>query len=318
MAARIVRRQALLVKVETTEGTDIVPATTDAVRMAGDGQLELGAEVMNDRSAVISGLLDKLGPLAPAARFFKMSFPVHLRGPGVTMDATHLPELDAILQAAGMSSTLSSATYVYDTASTGLKSVSCYFYLDGKLWKGLGCHAEVGVSITAAGPGVVNVMLQGILVQATDTSFATAVYAATAVPPVGKAMTISYNSVTTLVTREFGCSLGNVLAPRLNASATDGLAGYAIVDRASKWNLKVEDPLVALADFETDFGAGVANARALSVILGSIANNIMTFTIDKATVAQPPRFSSDRGISVVEINGDISMEGTNRLKLVFS
>jgi hypothetical protein len=317
MGARLVRRQGLLVKIETQEGSDVTPAGVDSVRMAGPGSLELGAEFQNLRDEAISQLLDKLSPLAPAGLTGTLSYDVHLRGYGTAYSAANKPELDAVLRSAGLSATnTGTTTWVYETASTALETVSTYFELDGKRWKLLGARSNVSFTLPAGGPGVAHVVTRGLLTKGADgTAYPTTGTFQTAIPPVGKGLTLSHNSVTTLVARQIDLDLGNSLLARPSVSAADALAGIAIGDRAPTWRVQAEDPLVATADFETLWSA--ATIAALAVVFGGTQYNRTKFDLAEAVVSDPPKYSNANGLSLVEFGGRASGGGASRFKITY-
>jgi len=315
MSKRLVRRQGVLVKIESSDGADASPGATDAVRMAGPGTLTIGAEIENARASVITQSLDLLAPLAPSAKFGELAFDVELRGAGSAYAAGVKPELDAILRAAGTSATLvttpSSESWTYDTASASLETVSAYFQLDGKQWKLLGARANVAFSARAGAVGMARVTLRGILTIATDTALVSGTFQTT-VPPTFKGATYSYNAVTTLIVREFGCDLGNAISARPSAVAADALAGYMITSRASSASLTCEDPLVATANFESDWSAGTS--RVVAIAYGATQYNRAKFDFDRFTVTGIS-FGDDSGLATATINGVVSSEGTNRFRV---
>lgn len=318
MSKRLIRVQSLLVKLESTEGTDSVPGTTNAIRPAGPLLLEIGAEVQNGREDVPTEVLGKLGPLPPGAKFARLSIPWQARGYGSAYSASNLPEADALFQIAALSQTVvttgGSESVTYDLLTTGQKSASIYFYLDGKLHKILACRCDLGWSAAAGGPMVFTFSVSGIYVAATDTSLVAGTYQSTVPPLFRGTSSLAYNSVA-VISRSYSGQLGNQLVARPNANAADALAGFHVTDRNPEASFDCEDPLIATADFEADWVA--ATARVLDCQVGSTQYNRVKINLDKFTPTPAPSYRNDSGIMVVGVAGKISIEGTQDCEIKF-
>jgi hypothetical protein len=159
--------------------------------------------------------------------------------------------------------------------------------------------------------------MRGIFEAGTDTAFSAGTYQTVTQPPLFRAAnSLVYNAVSSLIVREFGCDLGNRVVARLNANAADALAGFHVVDRAMTARFVCEDPLVATANFETDWVAGVANARVLDAQVGTVQYNRIELHIDRFAPGPPPPGDVE-GFRVVTVEGVVSNEGTERLAHIY-
>lgn len=320
-APRLVRVQSLLAKIETTEGSDISPATANAIRPAGPLALELGAEVQNLRSDTITEVLGKLGPLPPGAKWARLTIPVQVRGFGSAYSASNLPEVDVLLRICALSQTVvttgGSESVTYELRTTGQESATIYFYEDGKLAKMLGCRGTLTVSAPAGQPLVFTFTVSGIYVARTDTSLVAGTYQSSTPALFRGASSLAYNSVS-LIGRSYSADLGNQVASRLNANATDALAGFHVTDRNPTASFVCEDPLVATADFEGDWVA--ATARVLDILVAPPASpqyNRCKIHHDKFTPSPAPTFGDDNGMRLATVNGIVSVEGTEDFAIIF-
>ena len=318
MSKRLIRVQSLLVKIESTEGTDSTPVGANAVRPAGPLTLELGQEVQNFRQDVITELLSKLGPLPPAAKFARLSIPWQVRGSGSAYSASNLPEVDPLFRACAMSQTVvttgGSESVTYELKTSTQESTTIYLYIDGKLHKMLGCRGTWSASAEAGQPAVVTFVMTGIYVAVTDTSLVAGTYQSTIPPLFRGASSLVYNAVSSLIVRRYGVDIANTVAARLNANATDALAGYHVTDRNPEASFVLEDPLVATATIEAD--AVAATQRVLDMQVGSTQYNRLKVHLDTFT-PNLPSFAQNNGFYEATVTGRIGNEGTEDLALVF-
>jgi hypothetical protein len=318
MSKRLERVQSLVAKIESSEGVDVSPGTGDAVRPAGSIGIQDGAEVANGRDDAISETIDRLGPLPLSAKWVELTIPVHLRGYGSAYSASNLPESDVLNRICGLSQTVvttgGSESVTYELRSTGQESATLKWYADGMLHALLGCRGTVAFSAPAGDALMATYTVRGIYVLPTDTSLVAGTYDTT-VPPLFKASSsLSFNGVTSLVVRNFEAALNGTIAPRLNANASDGLAGFHITQRDPTASFRCEAPLAATSDFRTLRDA--ATAVVLDVTVGATQYNRVKFHFDKFTPRTVER-SYDQGFQLDTVGGRVSVEGTEDFALIF-
>ncbi len=141
---RYIQNTAILAKVETTAGTDIVPTnTTDAVLVTDFTVTPLDAKNI-DRQFIrpyFGGYNQLVGPTS-----VKISFGVELAGAGAAATAPQWGDL--MIGCAHAEALLSTPSRVeYTPVSSSLKTLTIYYYDDGVLHKVLGCMGSCKLSV---------------------------------------------------------------------------------------------------------------------------------------------------------------------------
>lgn len=145
MANRLVRKTAILLKLETTYGVDPVPTgAANAMLVSNLSINPLNAQNV-DRDLIRSylGSSEQL----VGTGYVEMSFDVELQGSGALGVA---PAWGAPLRACGFAETITAATRVdYTPVTDTLESAAIYWYDDGVLHKGLGARGsfELGAGV---------------------------------------------------------------------------------------------------------------------------------------------------------------------------
>lgn len=128
------------------------------------------------------------------------------------------------------------------------------------------------------------------------------------------ASALSINGVTSLIGRRFTTELGNTIAARPNANATDGLAGFHITRRAPKATVQVEAPLVAT--FDPRALRAAATAMVLDTTVGATQYNRIKTHMDKFTITEVGHAETD-GLLDDVITGVVSPEGTEDYAIIY-
>ncbi len=313
---------ACFVKVETTEGTDAVPAAGDAVQLIEHATFAWGAEILNPQTDLENQLLDEAFPVAPAAKWGEATGKIWIRGAGSAYNGTTIfPEVHAILQAAGLSATFNATKEDYDTASTGTKSVTCYVFREtdtGAFVKYpiVGARASRLVFTFSAGkPIELEFTLRGIFVQPLDGGFITPTYQTQVPPPFLGAASLTLGALALGNIRTAMVALEMPLRPQLSGNATDALAGYKPVHRKAAFDIRPEGARIADYDAFTQWKTAPQNALTINV--GTGANNKMSLTADKATIFDAPTYEDDGGLWLHKLSGLLTPEGTNRVHVSF-
>jgi hypothetical protein len=146
--ARYIRNTLILAKIETTVGTDAAPAgATDAVLVSNVSITPLNAtNVPRNFVRPYFGASPELVGVAD----IRCSFEVELAGSGTAGTAAQWGKL---LQACATSENVlaTPARVEYDPVSTGLKTVTIYWYDDGVLHKLLGAMGNCKMSFKSGG-----------------------------------------------------------------------------------------------------------------------------------------------------------------------
>jgi hypothetical protein len=309
------------VKVEAVEGTDAVPAATDAIQLIEHGTLAFGQEIQNPQPDLQNQLLDEAFPVAPAAKWMEFTGKIWVRGLGSAYGGAAVPELHAVLQAMGLSATFNATKWDYDTASTGTKSVTLYLFRGTDTgvfvkYPILGARVSKAIFRFPAGkPVELEFTLRGLFVQPADAAAIAPTYQTTVPPVFSGAGSWALGGVAPGLVREATVGLDLTLVPQLSANAVDALAGYKPAHRKSTFDVRFEGARIADYDVFTQWKTAPNNQLVINV--GSAANNKMSITADKATIFDAPTFEDDSGLWLYRASGLLTPEGTNRVHISF-
>lgn len=138
---RIMRNTAILAKIETTIGTDAAPTGAANALLISNASFERTYNNV-DRDP-LRGYMGGRQSL-PGTRFVKATFDVELTGSGTAGTA---PAWGPLLMACAMAETTSATAVEYTPVSTGLKSLTIKYIVDGVLHTILGAMGEVEVDM---------------------------------------------------------------------------------------------------------------------------------------------------------------------------
>lgn len=139
--ARLIRNTAILAKIETTAGTDAAPTGAANALLISNASFEISYN--NVGRDVIRGFLGGSEQLA-GTRFVKATFDVEISGSGTAGTA---PAWGPLLLGCAMAEVTNAAYVEYSPVSTGLKTLSIYYHLDGLVHKMLGCMGTVELAM---------------------------------------------------------------------------------------------------------------------------------------------------------------------------
>jgi hypothetical protein len=281
---------------------------------------------------MLNGVLDVSGPAAPGGKWAEFSGRLWLRGAGAAYSSGVKPECDAILQAAGLSSTLDATgaaeKYTYDSLATGLKTVTVYLYhyIETGVWvKHIITAARasrVVLRFKNGQPGECEFTLRGRYIAPTDASVITPTYQTTVAPNWATASgtaAFMVGSFATGVASECTVTIENSLAARGSANAIDGLAGYLPSQRKITVAATIEG--VRIADYNQFLKWSTPTAEALALRLpGGTGTqyNRLTLDGDKLAAVEAPSYGENSGLVNVALSGLLSPEGANRCRIVFN
>ena len=136
--ALLSRKRLILVKTESTYGTDSSPVGTDALLVRNLDITPLSGDIVSrDLIRPYMGNYDQL----IAQNSVAINFEVELAGSGTAGTA---PKYDAILKACGLAATIVASTSVtYAPVSASFSSATIYFNVDGVLHKLTGCRGSM-------------------------------------------------------------------------------------------------------------------------------------------------------------------------------
>lgn len=294
----------LAVKTESTYGTDPTPtAALNLIPTVGDGVqfspagTHINRKPMRHGHARIEGINSR--------KHVVMRFDYELRGnrvdgsdPDVSVgSSSYAVEIDALLQAADLDPTYTAessggahdgdVTYRPIIPTDQGKSVTCYFWTQKKLHILTGGKVNIErIAYTADGIPIVTFAVTGFYNTVADATFpsATADYLVDTKPPLFTlAGGFIFNTDTDLVVENFEIGLGNEIALRPDANSTNGVKGFAIVDRLVQGSFDPESETVAAHNF---FGEWAASSYGLAIVtVGSQSGNRVQLT-SNATILE--------------------------------
>lgn len=268
----LVRREVILVEIESTYGVDPGPTGANAVLVENPAWSNESAR-MNDREGVNTSLttLQKVF----GGTLMTLTFDVEIKGSGAAGTA---PEFGPLLRSCALLETVVPTTMVtYGPVSTGIESCTIYYYQDGTLYRLTGCRGNVEFDFTAGALGKMSFTMTGHINASdpTDAALVTPTYDSTVPPPaIGATVTIGGTAVTVA---QVMLGLNNTVAKPPDLSAADGFADVQITRRDVAGSFNPESELVATEPFYSDYKAGTTLALVCSSI-GSAAGNIVALT----------------------------------------
>ena len=274
------RRCVILAKEEATYGTDSVPTAAANAILAFDPEIKPIGERL-ERRPVLTTLSPY--PHIIGSRYRDITFKTELRGSGSLGVATKEGDL---FEACGMLETIVAITSVkYTPASSSLKSCTIYAYIDGLLWKLLGCVGTWEIVTEAGKPAMISWTFRGLYSAPTDTALPGSVTFDTPIPPVAVSSGFKLNAITTLVAQSVQVNIGNAIAQRDDVNSADGIKGFQISGRAGSGSFNPEAVSVATYPFESDWKS--AAQRALEITLGSAGGNRIKVSGPKVQIDAP-------------------------------
>ena len=277
--ALLSRKRLILVKTESTYGTDSSPAGTDALLVRNLDITPLSGDVVSrDLIRPYLGNFDQLISLTSVA----INFEVELAGSGTAGTA---PKFGAILKACAMSETVVSSTSVtYAPVSSSFSSATIYFNVDGVLHKLTGCRGSMTMSCAVGAIPTLAFNLTGVYNAPTDTAQPAVTYSAQATPLIfreGNTSSFSFFSYSGVL-QSVDFNLANDLVYR---ELVGGTKETLITDRKPAGTVMIEAPTIATKDFFTT--ALASSTGNLTFLHGTTAGNRVTFTASQVDVLNP-------------------------------
>lgn len=286
------RKRVVLCKLESTYGTDPVPAAgTDALLLRSVEVEPLDQEYA-ERTLVrpYYGNFEDL----PIRSRIKITKQLEMAGFGSAGPLTPTPGYAAVLRSCGLAQTITTGVNViYAPVSQNFDSVSDYFHNDLTLHKLLGGRSELEISLALNEVPVFRVMTTGLYGGVVDAALPTPNISAYQRPVVVNQINttgLNIHGLTTAKLKDFKLSMGNVLVHR---NLVGGNESIELTDRQVTGEIEIEATTVAVKDWWSSIRA--ATLGAFSVTHGPATNRVK---IDGAKVQLTnPRFSDVDGIT---------------------
>ena len=256
-----VKREMILIKIETTQGTDAVPtAALDAVLVEDIGWNYAGARMVERNP--IKGTLGKFQSVF-AGTLMEMSFKAEIKGSGVLGTP---PEIGPALRGCGIGETIVASTSVsYSPVSTGHESVTIYFFEDGSRYNILGVLGDVNLTLPVGEVGMAEFTFTGHVVGPTDVALPTGVFDSVKPPAIlgGAFAALGFSAVI----KSLSLNLGNEVQTPEDFNAGDGYSNVFIADNDPAGTFDPEATLIATKDFHNEWRVGT-NGSVQTGVLG--------------------------------------------------
>ena len=290
MAAKLMRKMAILALVETVVGTGVVPLAANAMLVSDVTLTPIEGDVVERNN--IRPFFGSSGSTL-VTEYQKMAFSVELAGVAAAGD---LPGVTDLLRACAMSATnQAGAKTVFAPVTDGIESVTIYGNVDGTLYKMHGARGEVDFSTDAKAIPKWKFEFTGSFVPAIDAPLPAVDYSAFVAPlGVNKANTTLSVDGLSVACSAISFKCGNQVVKRdlMNVDTVE------ITDRKSTGSVTFENTSVAAKDW-----IGLARASAIVPIAlkhGQGTTNTVSFKSARAQVGKPT-FNDSDGVQMVTI-----------------
>jgi hypothetical protein len=296
---KLIRKQVVFVKQETTQGTPATPGATDAL-LVEDFQYDPNFELV--KRPFYRTSLDTLASMI-GKRSVGVKFRSELKGSG-TAGTAYTP-FGACIQATGMTETASvgvSVTYApTSSAASGNfygpgKSITIEWYADGLKHIIFGAVGKKTLKSTAGGVVYYEFEFTGIYSEPTDTAAGTQTYN-TLKPPLFMGVTFSVHSLSAVI-ETLSVEDGNTISERPSAAAATGILGFMITGREPVATIDPEVESIATHNWLNRVTSSTEGA--MSLVVGGTAGNIITFNWPKAQYIGP-KYDQRNGILVMKM-----------------
>lgn len=276
-------RSLIAVKIEVTEGTDVVPADADVVAPAFD--IDYSAAVEMAERAVQQPSFSRITKIA-GERSATISFSTELKGSG---SAGVVPHFSAAIRACGFDETIVAVTSVtYNLVSESQDSVTIEIRESDALGNARSkkiVGARGTMTIEAVKGGIVRLVFefQGKYVKPTDAAITQFVAPSiTPLPQPFLSAGLSFQGVGSLKVQTVTLDVGNEVVLRNDVNDATGNLSALIVGRTPTGSIDPEVELVATQDF---YNLWTTNSEGiLTYALTGAAGNIVTVTAPKAQI----------------------------------
>ena len=265
---RILRKLAILNKIETTYGVNSAPAALNAIIgknvsftpiEADEVSRDLLLPYMGNQGVILTG------------RYAKLEFDVEIAGSGTAGTA---PKWASLMRACGFAETLQATTSAtYNIVEDNQSSTTVFFEVDGVRHIMLGCRGTLSLNFAPKAIPSFRFSLTGLLGTITD-------QALTAVTQAGWSTPVEASSANTTLSlhgysgaaESLSIDLGNTVTPRFLI----GSESVIISDRKTTGQAVLEATTLATINW---FQRALARTRgALSLVHGTAAGNIVEIT----------------------------------------
>ncbi len=254
------KRSGILLKIESTYGSDAVPL------VGTDGMLVENLKWNNQGLKMVSrpAVRSTLGQLRQlyGGRLINLTFDVELKGSGAAGTA---PEIGPALRACGLGETIVASTSVaYSPVSTGIESATAYVFEDGKRHVVTGCRGNVKFTFGAGNKGMASFTLTGHVADPTDVAFPSITVDSNA-PGIFVQAAFEIDGFSGKISElMFDC--GNKISTPEDCNSADAYGDVLIVDRDVNGSINPLDELIANENWIGNFSSNAVMALSTGTV----------------------------------------------------
>lgn len=253
-------------------------------------------------------------PSVTGKRTATITFRTEVRGSGT---AGTPPQIHTALEGCIMANTNVPATSdTYAPISTGDKTFTVGFFMDGKLYRVAGAKGTFSIAGEVGNYAEIEFEFTGVEDDISDT--ATPAFTPNdtlPAPLLGTAM--EFIGVSDLCVTSMSLDMANNIVPRECMNKDSGHAGTAMVGRRPVGQIVVEEVLEATHSYWNDWKVGTEGEWTF--VIGSVAGNIATVTAPKVRITAIALNDAD-GIAKLTIDFEINQDtaGDDELEIEFT
>ena len=307
------QRRVLLAKIEATYGVDPTPTAATNSILTIDSKIKETFTAI-ERNVQISSLTKRQS--LRGQTFAEVTFKSELVGSGTAGTA---PRIGTLLKACAFSETISAgSSVVYTPNSSPISSCTMYLYIDGRQHIISGAVGTPKLTMEAGKQAVIEFNFKGTWNTPSDSSNPTPTFETTVdAPPIVKSAAFTINSISSLIIAKAELDMANTLAIRPSINAATAIQGFFITERKPMLSIDPEAVSIATYDWRTDV---LTTPRAVSMVIGATAGNIITLNIPKFNV-QDIEYADREKLVVENIKGQLaanSATGDDELTIKFT
>lgn len=294
----------------------------------GDGDPDPPEPIAFVYDGTIGNAAGSLAPqkrTTPSGRHRMGTFRCLPKGLGSAYNGSVIPprEVHRMLKAAGFTATYSASPshqWQFDPTAVGTTPTHLTLrqYAQGSIYNHTGVQCDWSYETQGLGVPVWTFPYRGLVSAPSDGALAAiTTLAPTVIPPVAGGMTVTINSVTTLVVRSVKYSRNRSLEPaRVALNVSGGHAGFIGGRYVPEWEVEVENPARATFDADALYAAGT-NFGALFEFGATQYNRWKHGTV-QGQIADAPTPGADGGLATLtfKIRGYASTPSANDAEYV--
>ncbi len=268
-------------------GTTTLVAATHGVQLAELPSFDPSYAYDGNRP-IPAGTYGQSRRSAPSGKTFASQLRIEGKGAGgATYTASVVPpNIHDFILASGYDGAVATNewTYTPTPGPTGFDSLELEMYGRGELWPVTAAYCSMKIIGENEGPSIFEFDVRGILGTRSDSAVPSITYAAlTVVPPSNDNVTLTINSVGTLIVRSYEFDdASSVENPRRDINTSGAHAGFVRGRRTPVFTCTVENP--DTSELNVWGLADAGTVLAASLVVGTSAFNKFTLTLAQCTM----------------------------------